>query len=75
MLGRCVTHAAILMQAQLLDQTDVLLTGHGAVIAAFVFLPACSVVVEVSNSVGHRWMNVYAARTLTPLSLKTMSVR
>ena len=65
---------AHVMQARLLDATDILVAGHGAVIAMFVFLPRCSVIVEISSEAPHRWMNVHAARTLTPLQLHIMSV-
>jgi hypothetical protein len=61
-------------QARLLDATDILVTGHGAVIATFVFLPRCSVVVDLSSEASHRWMNVHAAKTLKPLQLQTVSV-
>jgi hypothetical protein len=62
------------VQASLLDATDVLVTGHGAVISMYVFLPRCSVVVDLSSGAGHRWMNVHAAKTLKPLQLQTVSV-
>jgi hypothetical protein len=62
-------------QARLLDQTDILVTGHGAVMASYLFLPACSVVIDVTNAAPHRWFNIHAAKTLTPLKLTTMSVK
>ena len=66
--------ACLWVQASLVDATDILVTGHGAVISMYMFLPRCSVVVDLSSGPGHRWMNVHAAKTLKPLKLQTVSV-
>ena len=58
----------------MLDATDVLVAGHGAMIALYVFLPRRSVIVDVSSDLPHRLMNVHAAKTLTHLTLQTVSV-
>jgi hypothetical protein len=57
-----------------LDATDILVAGHGAMIALFVFLPRRSVIVDISSAAAHRQMNVHAAKTLTHLKLQTLSV-
>ena len=62
------------VQASVLDATDILVAGHGAMIALYVFLPRRSVIVDVSSDLPHRLMNVHAAKTLTHLKLQTVSV-
>jgi capsular polysaccharide biosynthesis protein len=61
-------------QTKLLDATDIMVAGHGVVIAMFVFLPRCAVVVELSSQAPHCWMNTRAAKTLMPSQLQTVSV-
>jgi hypothetical protein len=68
------TDVQLQVQAAVLDATDVLVAGHGAMIALFVFLPRRSVIVDISSAAPHRQMNVHAAKTLMHLKLQTVSV-